>query len=223
MTDLVGTVGDTAQLLRGARDGDASCWDTLVARHTSTLWAVARSFRLADADAADVVQATWLRLLEHLDTIREPDRLGSWLATTARRESLRVLRYAGRHLPSEDAALDRADPVAEPLEASLVREERDAVLWRALGSLPARCRQLLRVLAADPPPSYEQVSAALDMPVGSIGPTRGRCLAKLRGALTDAAGGGGRPEDNRDAGITGPPTASSGQGHRPRREGGTDG
>lgn len=233
VNDPVGTVDDTERLLAGARAGDPACWDALVARHGSTLWAVARSFRLDAADAADVVQTSWLRLLEHLDAIREPERLGSWLATTARRESLRVLRHAGRQFPTEDTALDRVDPVAEPLDASLLRDERDAALWRALLTLSARCQQLLRILAADPPPTYEQVSAALGMPIGSIGPTRGRCLGRLRTAMaaspSGATGDGvassvsAAAVDNRPSGITGGPGASSGQGDSPRRGGSAHG
>lgn len=202
---------DTVLLLAGARAGDSASWEALVLRHSPTLWAVTRSFRLDAADAADVVQTSWLRLLEHLDAIREPDRLGSWLATTARRESLRLLRHSGRQVVTEDTALDRADPVAEPLDASLLRDERDAALWSALSALPARCQQLLRVLAADPPPSYEQVSTALEMPIGSIGPTRGRCLGRLRAALAAVA----QPADGSGRGINGTSRDSSEQGDVP--------
>lgn len=177
-----------ARLVHGARDGDRASWDHLVARHSPTLWAVARGFRLDAAAAADVVQTSWLRLVEHLGSVREPERVGSWLTTTARRECLAVLRQTGRTLPTDGAELDTVDPVAEPLDAGLLRTERDAQLWAAFATMPDRCRRLLRVLAADPPPSYEQVAAAFDMPVGSIGPTRGRCLRRLRTALTDQSG-----------------------------------
>ncbi len=194
-----------ARLVRGARDGDRASWDQLVDRYTPLLWAVARGFRLDGAAAADVVQTTWLRLVENLPAVREPERVGSWLATTARRECLAVLRHAGRTLATDSAALDRVDAVAEPLDAGLLREESAAELWAAVETMPERCRRLLRVLAADPPPSYEQVAAALEMPIGSIGPTRGRCLGRLRTALTERAG----------AGITGGPHASD------KRRGGT--
>lgn len=177
-----------ARLVREARDGDRASWDELVARHTPTLWAVARSFRLDSAAAADVVQTTWLRLVENLASVREPERIGSWLATTARRECLAVLRHTGRQVPTDGDDLDRVDPVAEPLDAGLLRAERDAQLWTAFATMPQRCRRLLRVLSADPPPSYGQVAAALDMPIGSIGPTRGRCLNRLRTAFTAAGG-----------------------------------
>ena len=176
---------DTAALLARARDGDQSAWDTLVAQHTGLLWSVARAYRLDTATAGDAIQTTWLRLVEHLDKIQDPQRLGGWLATTVRRECLQVLRRNSREriAPSGDAGLDAVDTVAEPLDAQLLADERDAALWQAFRGIPDRCQRLLRVLMATPPPSYEQVSAALDIPIGSIGPTRARCLARLRTLL----------------------------------------
>jgi len=174
-------------LLRRATGGSAPAWDELVDRFSSLLWAIARAHRLADADAGDVVQTTWLRLLEHLGRIEDPDRLPGWLATTARHECLRVLRRAGRELPAgDDAPFDVTD-AADPLDVRLVLQERDARLWECFGALSGRCQTLLRVLMADPAPSYAEVSAALDMPVGSIGPTRARCLERLR-ALAQSRG-----------------------------------
>lgn len=175
-------------LLRAAESGDARAWDALVERFTNLLWSVARAHRLGPADAADVVQTTWLRLVENLGRIQEPERLPGWLATTARHECLRTLRRSGRELVTvtDDSTFDLADTSA-PLDAGLIAEERDAQLWQCFGALPPRCQQLLRVLLADPPPSYAEVSAALDMPIGSIGPTRGRCLERLR-ALAQARG-----------------------------------
>ncbi len=174
-------------LLRRAQGGSAPAWDDLVERFTSLLWAIARAHRLGEADAGDVVQTTWLRLVEHLGRIDDPDRLPGWLATTARHECLRVLRRAGRELPvGDDAPYDVAD-AADPLDLRLVLQERDARLWECFGGLSGRCQTLLRVLMADPAPSYAEVSAALDMPVGSIGPTRSRCLDRLR-ALAQSRG-----------------------------------
>ena len=165
-----------------ARGGDRDAWDALVGRHLGLVWTVARSFRLSDADAADVVATTWLRLVEHLDRLREPERVGAWLATTARHESLGLLRRRTRATPTDDVLLlDGEDVGQAPAGERLETDEEHAALWRALDGLNDACRQLLRVLAADPPPSYAEVSAALDMPVGSIGPTRGRCLDRLRG------------------------------------------
>ena len=169
-----------ALLLRAQR-GSQPAWDELVDRFTNLLWSVTRAHRLSPADAADVVQTTWLRLLEHLGRIDEPERLPGWLATTARHECLHTLRRTGREQPAgdDDAALDVTDP-ADPLDSRLLADERDARLWECFGALPGRCQELLRVLMADPAPSYADVSAALGLPVGSIGPTRGRCLSRLR-------------------------------------------
>ncbi len=176
---------DTAALLQRAADGDQPAWNTIVERYSGLVWSVARSHRLGQADAADVFQATWLRLVEHLGAIREPDRLGSWLATTARRESLAVLRRAGRDLPVGDLlTLEPADRTAPDLDSDLLRRERDSVLWQAFGRLPGQCQSVLRLLLMDPSPSYAEVSAALDIPVGSIGPTRARCLDQLRRRLS---------------------------------------
>lgn len=179
--------GDTAaELLQRAAAGDQLAWDAIVERYVNLLWSVARAHRLDTADGADVVQTTWLRLLENLDRIRDPERLGGWLVTTARRECLRTLGRRGREsLGAIDGELEPLDD-EEPLDARLLAEERDAMLARAFGHLPARCQSLLRVLMASPPPSYEEVSAALAMPVGSIGPTRGRCLERLRRLAGDA-------------------------------------
>jgi RNA polymerase sigma factor (sigma-70 family) len=175
---------DLAALIRAASLGDQEAWGRLVDRFSGLVWAVVRSFRL-DADAAaDVSQTTWLRLVEHLDDIREPGRLGSWLATTARRESIRTLKLAGQQLPTDqESRLEPPPAVEDTISAGLLRGERDTALWRAFETLSARCRQLLRVLMADPPPSYAEVSAALAMPLGSIGPVRARCLASLRDQL----------------------------------------
>ena len=180
----------TRQLLETASAGDQRAWDALVERYNSLLWSVARSHRLSAPDAADVVQTTWLRLVEHLDSIADPDRLPGWLATTARRECLRLLRRAGRDIQSYTALVDVPDDAPE-LDAGLLRDERDAALWRALALLDEFCQQLIRVLMADPPPSYAEASAILGIPIGSVGPSRGRCLAKLRRHAGITAGLGG--------------------------------
>lgn len=193
-----------APLIAAAAAGDASAWDTLVERFSGLLWATARSHRLDASDAADVVQTTWLRLLENLDRIQDAERLGGWLATVARRECLLVLRRSNREPPvPADEVLDRVPDPRAPLDAALLREERDAALWRCFDQLPDPCRRLLRVLVADPPPAYADVAAALDMPIGSIGPTRARCLGKLRAIASaeDALG----PDDVLD--ITDPAIA----------------
>jgi RNA polymerase sigma factor (sigma-70 family) len=167
----------TRQLVAAAAAGDQEAWAALIDRYTSLLWSVARSFRLPESDAADVVQTTWLRLVEHLDRVDDPDRLPGWLATTVRRECLRLIRRAGHesYAPIADVADD-----SPGLDAGVLKEERDALLWQAFAQLDDACRQLLRVLMADPPPAYAAVAAALELPIGSIGPTRARCLSKLR-------------------------------------------
>ncbi|MEJ3654601.1 sigma-70 family RNA polymerase sigma factor [Actinomycetes bacterium KLBMP 9759] len=174
---------DTGELLAAAADGDQAAWDELVARHNSMLWSIARSFRVDTADAADAVQTTWLRLVENLERINDPERLSGWLATTVRRECLRILRKsrAGTTLDVVDELPDGADP----LDAALLTDERDAALWRAVGRISQRCQELLRVLMTSPPPTYADVSAALAMPIGSIGPSRARCLDQLRRVVGD--------------------------------------
>ncbi|MGZ4614533.1 MAG: RNA polymerase sigma factor [Actinomycetes bacterium] len=178
---------DVGELVRAATAGDQSSWDELVDRFTGLVWHVARGHRLGEADAADVVQTVWLRLVESLPRLREPAAVAGWLATTARHESLRLLRRAGREVSDEELALRPADDAASP-EAVVEAEERRLLVQQALDRLSDRCRTLLRALATSPDSSYAEISAALDMPIGSIGPTRGRCLEHLRqGLQTDAA------------------------------------
>jgi RNA polymerase sigma factor (sigma-70 family) len=167
------------ELMRAAAAGDQAAWNAIIERFQGLVWATARAHRLSHADAADVAQTTWLRLVEHLDRIRDPDRLGGWLATTARNECLRLIRLGGRELSSDEADVFES-PGDDAPELALLGEERAAGLWRAFGKLSEQCQALLRLLTSQDEPSYEDVSAALDMPVGAIGPTRMRCLEKLR-------------------------------------------
>lgn len=172
---------ETGDLVRAAAAGDQRAWDALVERFTGMLWAVARAHRLREADAADVIQTTWLNLVQNLGRIREPEHVGAWLATTARRECLRTLSRDHRHVLTDDeTGLQVREPLLTTPEDDVLAAERVALLRAALEELPSRCQRLLRVLTADPVPTYEQVSAALGMPVGSIGPTRARCLERLR-------------------------------------------
>jgi RNA polymerase sigma factor (sigma-70 family) len=174
-----------ARVVAAAARGDETAWNTIVERYSRLVWAVARTHRLSSGDAADVVQATWLRLLEHLTDIRNADGIGAWLATTARREALLTLRRAARCEPS-DAIDVRPDSPAAGIDADLLREERHAAVAAALRRLPTRDQSLLRLLTLDPAPSYEEIGAALAMPIGSIGPTRSRALARLRRELRRA-------------------------------------
>jgi RNA polymerase sigma factor (sigma-70 family) len=179
-------VPEVGQLVRRAAAGDEGAWNGLVDRFNGLVWAVARAHRLPSADAADVVQTTWLRAVERLDRVNQPERVGAWLATIARNESLRALSQGSRQRPAgTELLLEVADDAR--VDAALLEEERDAALWQAFERLDERCQALLRVLVADPAPSYQEVAAALDMPIGSIGPTRGRCLEKLRD-MAEAAG-----------------------------------
>jgi RNA polymerase sigma factor (sigma-70 family) len=169
------------ELVRAAAEGDQRAWEGLIARFGGLVWSVARAHGLSRADAADVSQTAWLRLVEHLHRLRDPERVGTWLASTTRHEALRTLRRARRQLPvGDEAELEGSSPLVDSPEARTLAAERSDLLWRAFAALPARCQALLRVLMADPPPSYQQVAVAMDMPIGSIGPTRGRCLDRLR-------------------------------------------
>ncbi|HZC72705.1 MAG TPA: sigma-70 family RNA polymerase sigma factor [Jatrophihabitans sp.] len=171
---------DNVALLDSARRGDQAAWDALVAEYNNLVWSIARGYRLDTADAHDAVQMTWLRLVENLHRIKDAERLAGWLATTARRECLQLLRKSGRERPAaEDVLLDIPDSAA-PVDAALLLNERDGALWRAFQLIGEGCQRFLRVLMASPPPSYQEVSAALGIAVGTIGPTRQRCLEQLR-------------------------------------------
>jgi RNA polymerase sigma factor (sigma-70 family) len=171
------------RLVRDARDGDERAWSELVQRYAGIVWATARAHRLNDADAADVSQATWLKLFRSLHTLNTPCAVGAWLATTSRRECLRCIQRSGRTEPWPEER-EFADDGPE-VDAQLLAGERDSLVLRALEQLPERDRALLRMLAADPAPSYEEIAAALAMPIGSIGPTRARALERLRRKLAE--------------------------------------
>lgn len=171
---------DVAADVAAAASGESRAWNRLVERYSGLVWAVARSYRLDEADAADVSQTTWLRLAEHLHRLRQPERVGGWLATTARNEALRTLRRSARLVPVDDDFDLLMNEEEQEVDHRLLDYERDAALWRAFRALAPPCQRLLRTLMADPAPSYADVSATLDMPVGSIGPRRARCLERLR-------------------------------------------
>jgi RNA polymerase sigma factor (sigma-70 family) len=170
-----------AGLLERARTGEAGALDDIVRELTPLLWHVTRAQGLDAADAADAVQTTWLQLLRALHDIRSPQALTAWLVTAAKREAWRVRRQRRRFVQS-DTVDELPEPEPEAAER-LIADERQRVLWTHVQALSRRCRELLRIVALVDRPDYEQVSAALGMPRGSIGPTRGRCLAKLRESL----------------------------------------
>ena len=169
--------GGPGELVRRAAEGDTEAWTELVERFAPLVWSVARAHRLRDADAADVSQTIWLRLVEHLDRLSDPDRLAGWLVVTTRHECLRALRWSQRvDLTAEPVVGVRTDDVGRGIE----ERERAVALMAAVERLPSRCFLLVRLLLLDPPPAYEVISETLDMPIGSIGPTRARCLQRLR-------------------------------------------
>jgi RNA polymerase sigma factor (sigma-70 family) len=165
----------TSELITRAAAGAEDAWHELVRRHAPVVWAVARTHRLDGADAADVSQNTWMALAEHLPRIRKPERVPAWLATTARRECLRVLTRGRREQPREDLEVPGTDP-----EPRILLTVRDRLLWQAFSSLPVRCREMLGLLAHAPALSYVQLSRALGLRMTSIGRTRARCLDQLR-------------------------------------------
>jgi RNA polymerase sigma factor (sigma-70 family) len=180
-------VSDRAERIGGclvrARDGQTAALDEIVRELNPLLWHVARGEGLSAEEAADVVQTSWLELVRRLHEIRSPQALTAWLITTTRREAWRVRELSRRQAPDAAAQLESVpDPDPGPGER-LLTDERDRVLWQHVQRLPERCRKLLRIVAHVSRPDYGTVAEALGMPVGSIGPTRGRCLAKLREML----------------------------------------
>jgi len=171
----------TDELIARVNAGESTAWDDLVRRYTPLLWSVARSFRLSEEDANDVIQATWLRLVEDLHRSRTA-ALPAWLATTVRREALRTIRTQHRELTARDLDQEPSETEHDP-EIVVARRERDVLLWRAMQQLPMRCQTLL-LLTFSSNRTYHEIAAALDMPVGSIGPTRARCLTRLRQLLS---------------------------------------
>jgi RNA polymerase sigma factor (sigma-70 family) len=160
--------------------GDAVALDELVRLMTPVLWHVVRAYRLAPEVAEDVVQTTWLSLVRSRESIHESAAVGGWLTTTARREAWKVAKASGRGIPVEDDELARRLPEESSAEAEVVRRDSEGRLWHAVERLSERCQALLRIVAFEHRPDYSEIAADLGMPVGSIGPTRGRCLQKLR-------------------------------------------
>lgn len=184
---------EVAGLVAAAATGDRHAWDTLVDRFAPVVWAVARGHRLSAADAADVSQTTWLRLVENLHRIRQPERVGAWLAVTARRESLRVLRVGSRQTATGHDFEVMPDPIpATSPDHAMATREWASVLPDLVDQLPPRSQVLLRLLNADSPLSYRDISELLDIPIGSIGPTRARALEQLKRLAVKA---GIKPED----------------------------
>jgi RNA polymerase sigma factor (sigma-70 family) len=172
-----------AQLLTAAADGDRGAWEGLVDRYSRLVWAVVRSFGFDGPTAADVSQTVWLRLIEHCAAIRDPERLPGWLATTARREAIRVLRLQRRQQPSDIAfnTADRSSPLPDEV---LLEDELSREVYTAFQHMSPACQRLLRLLTAEPRLDYATIARMIERPVGSIGPTRARCLDQLRQLLS---------------------------------------
>ncbi|HZD38373.1 MAG TPA: sigma-70 family RNA polymerase sigma factor [Actinomycetes bacterium] len=176
---------ELSSLVAAAASGENHAWERLVEQFSGLIWSVAASYGLGRADAADVAQVTWLRLVEHLGRLKDPTRVGAWLVTTARRECLGMLRAGNREIVTDDERrYERAGPKSRSPESQVLENERARIVWRSFQELGARCQELLRALLfAYPAMSYNQVAEAFGMPIGSIGPTRARCLDQLRRKL----------------------------------------
>ena len=170
-------------LVRGAREGDEQCWDALVDRFSGLIWSVTRGFGMSTADASELSQTIWLRLAEHLHRIEHPERLGAWLVTTTRRECFRQRRLRDRDVLVEGDSFEWFGPESPAVDSRMLANERHEALWRAFSQLPERSRTLLSMLMTEPPIPYSDIAETLDMPIGSIGPTRSRLLATLRRQL----------------------------------------
>lgn len=172
---------DAAQeAFRRWRAGDDSALDDLVRVMSPVLWHVVRATGLDREASEDVVQSTWLTLVRSAESVRDAQAITRWLCTAARREAWRVSKAGTRTRPVEDEVLDARMPAQTSPESQVVGDDDNRRLWQALGRLPERCQKLLRIVAWEPRPDYSAVAESMQMPIGSIGPTRRRCLDKLR-------------------------------------------
>jgi len=178
-----------AGMVDEARQGSMDALGQLVTELSPLLWHTARAAGLSSDDAQDVVQTVWMRLLSHLDGIRTSAALTGWLVVTTRREAWRVRAAGRRQLPADHEWFSVLPDARPGSDEQVILDDQRRELWVAIGQLPQRCQELLRIVAFVPRPDYQAVAAELGMAVGSIGPTRGRCLAKLRALL---AGGSQR-------------------------------
>lgn len=180
-----------AGLVNDAKQGRREAVGELVSELSPLLWQVARASGLSSSDAEDVLQSVWLNLLANLDAIRTPGSLTSWLITATRRQAWRVRAADRRQKPVDYEWLTAIPDAGADSEQRLIMKDEQRELWEALGSLPGRCQKLLRIVAFVPRPDYDDIAVRLGMPRGSVGPTRGRCLDKLRSALDGALDGEG--------------------------------
>jgi RNA polymerase sigma factor (sigma-70 family) len=171
----------TAALVEAARRHDPDAWKQLVERYDRMIFNVCRAHRMFGADADDVRQTTWLRAVEHVGRLQDAQKIGSWLATVARNECLRALSHGARVRPCEDEVMQRMPDLDPAPEERVLAAERRVAVRGAIATLPARDQALLGLLYDESEPSYTEIGRRLQMPVGSIGPTRGRVLERLRG------------------------------------------
>ncbi|MGH3471246.1 MAG: RNA polymerase sigma factor [Nocardioidaceae bacterium] len=186
--DRVSVWGDSAALFRAWRDGSREALDDLVRVLTPVLWHVVRSAGLDRDRSEDVVQTAWLTLVRHQASVSDPQAIAGWLITTARREAWRVVRAEARARPMSDEVIESRVPAQPAAEADVVTRDEGDRLWTCVRQLDDRCQRLLRTIAFDVRPDYGGIARDLNMPIGSIGPTRGRCLAKLKKLLGDSSG-----------------------------------
>ena len=177
------------ELLKRAIAGNQGAWNDLVDRFGQMVWSVARSFRLDEATAKDVAQTVWMKLIENADRLDDPEKLPGWLATTTRREAIRISKMRDRMIPTE-FEYDVEDE-APSLETLLVEKEEHQLVLLAFRKLSEGCQQLLRLLTVEPALSYEEISEATGRPIGSLGPTRSRCIERLKTAMVGITGGSG--------------------------------
>jgi RNA polymerase sigma factor (sigma-70 family) len=175
---------DLIRVVAEAMAGSGEAWEDLVERFGGLVAAIARRCRLSEADVAEVCQTTWLRLVENIHRIEQPERLGGWLATTSRRESLRIATR-GTMVSASEAVNFMADEEVEPPDTAILLEEQVRAVRMAADRLPERCQRLLGLLMRDDELPYKEIAEQLSMPIGSIGPTRGRCLDHLRHILDE--------------------------------------
>ncbi len=173
---------------RAWKDGDRTALQEFVRRVSPILWQVVRSYGLDQASAEDVVQTTWMTLLRKSEQVRDDRAVLRWLTVTARREAWRTVQQRGRANPTEDAVIEMSLPPARSTETEVLETAAQRSLWQNVGKLDDRCQHLLRVVAFQDRPDYATLASQLDMPIGSIGPTRSRCLAKLRTLMTSDEG-----------------------------------
>ena len=184
MTPLLDSAVDNRTLLVRAMQDDPCAVEQLILRHATVVWAAVRAFRLCDADAKDVVQNTWLRMIEHLGAIREPERLSAWLVTTARRECLKVIRHNRREtFDAESILTGRPDECSPTPERHTIGRSMNRLLWQHIADTPGSGRDIVVELSRSDAPGYAEYAQTRRVPIGSIGPMRMRYLRKLRQRL----------------------------------------